>query len=130
MVMVRLLPILLAAAGLAAAGCGSAVPAAPVDSGIEGVATAGPTCPVAVAGQSCPPRPISAQVAVQDESGREVTRFTTAQDGHFKVSLPPGRYRLVQPPSPPMPRLIDPVPVTVVAGGYTSVQLDFDTGIR
>jgi hypothetical protein len=123
------LPLLLAAATLGS-GCGQGPGIPALDSGIEGVATAGPTCPVAVAGHYCPPKPISAVVAVHDGSGREVTRFTTGGDGRFRVSLAPGRYTLVQPPSPPMPRLLEPVPVTVTAGRYTSIQLDFDTGIR
>jgi len=126
----RLALAFMLAASLLGSGCGhnSGVPG--LDSGIEGVATAGPTCPVAVAGQYCPPKPISALVAVQDGSGREVTRFITGGDGRFRVPLAPGSYILVQPPSPPMPRLMQPVPVTVTAGRYTSIQLDFDTGIR
>jgi hypothetical protein len=73
-----------------------------------------------------------AEIAVRDaESGRVVTRFTSAADGRFRVDLPPGRYIL----DPGEPRLVsdpraEPVPVTVEPGRYTSVVVRFDSGVR
>jgi len=82
-------------------------------------------------GNPCPPRAISATVVVLDRSGHEVTRFTSATDGSFHVAVEPGAYTLIQPASPSRrPPDLKPVAVTVVAGRYTSVVLDFDTGIR
>jgi hypothetical protein len=68
---------------------------------------------------------------VVDPSGNEVTRFTSSADGSFRVPLAPGAYTLRQPASPSraLP-VLRPVTVQVVAGRYTSVVLDFDTGIR
>ncbi len=103
----------------------------PPNTGIQGIAEAGPQCPVVVRGQPCPPRPIAATVAVQDPTGAEVTRFTSGSDGRFQVSLPPGTYTLVEVPrSQGAFPTLKPVTVTVVAGQYTSVMLEFDTGIR
>ena len=116
-------------------GCGSVarlgVPSPTLDSGIDGTTQASPTCPVVRPGNPCPPRAISATVAVLDPSGHEVTRFTSSADGSFHVALAPGAYTLSQPASPSrvLPAL-RPVSVQVVAGRYTSVVLDFDTGIR
>jgi hypothetical protein len=120
---------------LALAACGSVarpgVPSPTPDSGIEGTTQASPTCPVVSPGNACPPRAISATVVVLDQAGHEVTRFTSGADGSFRVALTPGAYTLSQPTSPSrvLPRL-QPVRVQVVAGRYTSVVLDFDTGIR
>lgn len=116
--------------------CGAAQPAGQTGgptpgSGIEGRTQASPTCPVASVGNPCPPRTISATVAVLDGGGRQVTRFTSAADGTFRVPLPPGTYTLVQPPSSQRRTLVlRAVPVTVSSGRYTSLVLDFDTGIR
>src|SRR5438270_5552691 len=67
------------------------------DSGIQGTVTAGPTCPV----ESNPPipgcedRPLAATVIVRSPAtGAELTRFTSADDGTFRVSLIPGTYVL------------------------------------
>jgi hypothetical protein len=115
--------------------CGSVarpgVPSPTPDSGIEGTTQASPTCPIVMPGNPCPPRAISATVAVLDRSGHEVTRFTSSADGSFHLALAPGAYTLSQPASPSrVPPVLRPVSVQVVAGRYTSVVLDFDTGIR
>lgn len=122
---------------LALAACGSVArlglpsPTPSPDSGIEGHTQASPTCPVVVPNNPCPPRAISATVTVLDQAGHEVTRFTSAADGSFRVALAPGAYTLSQPPARPRPLpVLKPVRVTVVAGRYTSVLLDFDSGIR
>ena len=120
---------------LALSSCGSVprlgVPSPAPDSGIDGRTRGSPTCPIVMPGNPCPPRAISATVAVLDHGGQEVTRFTSAADGSFRVALAPGAYTLSQPASSShvLP-LLKPASVTVVAGRYTSVVLDFDTGIR
>lgn len=127
-------------AALALAACGAAGPLPPSASpsaapspasGIEGRTEASPTCPVARPGATCPPKAISATVAVLDGAGHEVTRFTSAGDGTFHVALRPGAYTLAQPPGRPRtPPTLRPVAVTVSAGQYTTLVLEFDTGIR
>jgi hypothetical protein len=124
---------LVAAAILTLAGCGpatttnaSAPPA--LDSGISGLTVAGPQCPVQIAGQPCPPKPVSARVVVEDAAGHQLTAFTSDPQGRFRFALPPGNYVLVS--NDPGGPLLKPVQVTVVAGRYGEIQLMFDTGIR
>jgi hypothetical protein len=130
----RVLPALavLTAVVLAACGAGAGpAPASPTPaSGIEGRTQASPTCPVETQGSPCPARPISAALVVEDATTREVARFTSAADGSFRVALEPGAYTLAQPPGAHVPPTLKPVPVTVRAGQYTPVVLNFDTGIR
>ena len=131
---------ILVALALASASCGavrpeagppSPSPVASADSGIEGRTEASPTCPVVRPGVVCPPRPISAAVAVLDGAGREVTRFTSAGDGSFRVALAPADYTLAQPRAAAhTPPTLRPVAATVRAGRYTSIVLEFDTGVR
>jgi hypothetical protein len=118
---------------LSVGGCGpdgatgSSGPAA--DSGISGLTVAGPQCPVQIAGQPCPPKPVSARVVVEDAAGHQVTAFTSDPQGRFRVQLPAGEYVLVS-SGDPGSLLLKPVQVTVLAGRYADVQLMFDTGIR
>ena len=115
----------------ALAGCGSHAPAATIASGVEGLVTIGPTCPVERINSPCPPRPIAATVIVRDSSGADVTRFVSGADGKFKVQLKPGRYTLVGTSngSSGLPRPI-PVNVVVVAATFATVNVEFDSGIR
>ena len=119
------------ALGWALAGCASSAAAATADTGVTGVVTVGPTCPVERINSPCPPRRAAAAVIVSDQSGVEVTRFVSGTDGSFKVQLKPGRYTLVGTSNSPggLPRPI-PVNVVVVAGSFTVVNVEFDSGIR
>lgn len=99
------------------------------DSGISGLTVAGPQCPVQIAGQPCPPKPVSARVVVEDAAGRQLTAFTSDAQGQFRLPLPPGDYVLVSSGDPGGP-FLKPEPVTVVAGRYVELQLMLDTGIR
>jgi hypothetical protein len=122
---------LLAALVLLGTACGAAAPASRPQSGIEGVTQASPACPVERLDSPCPARRFSTTMAVRDGTGHEVTRFTSAADGSFRVALPPGAYTLARPPTPArVPPTLQPVAVTVRAGRYTHVVLDFDSGIR
>ena len=103
--------------------------------GIVGTAVAGPVCPVErVDDPNCAPRPVAnALVIVRTLDGTEVARTLTDASGAFRVPVPPGTYTVegAQPqqqgrfPMPPAPE-----PVTVVADSLSSVELNFDTGIR
>jgi hypothetical protein len=99
-----------------------------LDSGITGTAVAGPQCPVERPGSPCPPRPVSADITVRDGSGVQVTIFTTAVDGTFRVPLPPGTYTLLT-TGVALP-LLQPQQVSVESGRFTEVMLELDTGIR
>ena len=110
--------------------CGEA-PLARAGTGIQGMVQVGPTCPVERINSPCPPRPMKATVLVQDASGHEVMRFTSGSDGRFKVDLPAGTYTLLglPPAGQSLPRPI-PSAVSVRQGVYTTVVVQYDSGIR
>jgi len=101
--------------------------------GIGGVALAGPVCPVEriPPDPTCAPRPVAnATIVIRDPGGLEVARIVTVADGSFFTELAAGDY-LVEPQ--PVEGLMGTAPaanVTVFDGQPTSVQLDYDTGIR
>ena len=101
-------------------------------SGITGLITLGPLCPVERIENPCPDRPYQASVTVeQAQSGRPVTELTSGLDGRFVVALARGDYRLVprNPDGRALPRA-EPVSVTVPPGSFVEVLIAFDTGIR
>lgn len=119
----------LASLALAAgAGSSAATTPRPVDSGIKGRVLLGPTCPVERQGHPCV-RPYETTLAVYP-AGRSdrVATFRSGRDGHFRVALAAGRYRL-QATHAGLPRL-QPLFVTVLRDRFTSVTVTFDTGIR
>jgi len=101
-------------------------------SGIEGLVSIGPQCPVMEVGVPCPDRPYQAEIKVLEAvSGRVVATFESGVDGRFRVDLPPGRYVL----DPGEPLLVDEpraekITIDVEAGGYTEVTVRFDSGVR
>ena len=115
---------------LAIAACGTQ-PAAQPGTGIQGMVQVGPTCPVERINSPCPPHPLAATIVVRDGTGAEVTRFHSGADGRFKVDLRSGTYTLVGLTigSSSLPRPI-PTSATVTQGVYTSVNIEYDSGIR
>ncbi|TME58008.1 MAG: carboxypeptidase regulatory-like domain-containing protein [Chloroflexi bacterium] len=128
--MKRIVASIILAGAMAACGSQAAQPAPP-GTGIQGMVQAGPTCPVERINSPCPPHPLAATVVVRDGTGAEVTRFHSGSDGRFKVDLRPGTYNLLglMIGSSFLPRPI-PTSVTVSAGAYTSVNVEYDSGIR
>ncbi|MDD5527604.1 MAG: hypothetical protein PHO56_01340 [Patescibacteria group bacterium] len=101
-------------------------------SGITGVSLIGPVCPVEriPPDPACAPRPYPALVIVKSADGtKEITRFNTDQNGKFKIGLPPGNYLLEPQGNNVYPRGIAQT-VLVKAGVFTSVNVNFDSGIR
>lgn len=123
-------PLLAIAMVLAIAACGSS-PAAAHGTGVRGIVEVGPTCPVERLNSPCASRPLAATVVFRDSAGREVTRVQAGADGRFTVDLLPGTYSVigVNPGSAIFPRPI-PTSVTVVAGRYTPLIVQYDSGIR
>jgi len=109
-------------------------PPAGDSSGINGVALAGPQCPVERPDSPCPDRPVAnAEIDIYNpDRARKITAVFTDNDGRFQVDLAPGDYYLEpQPPDPSRPFPIgSPQTVTVHAGEYTDVTVSYDTGIR
>ena len=124
LLLVSLLAVLLAA-------CGSSTTSAPPGTGIKGTVILGPTCPVEQVGQPPCVTPLAATVAITSaEDGSVVARVSSGADGTFSVDVPPGDYVIVpQPVGDPFP-VGQPVEVTVQAGAYAQVEVDYDTGIR
>jgi hypothetical protein len=81
--------------------------------------------------QPCPDRPFAGEVSVRDGSGSVVADAHADAAGHFQVGLAAGTYQLVPvSPHPGMPPFGKPQSVTVVAGAYSQVTLEYDSGIR
>jgi hypothetical protein len=101
--------------------------------GIVGVALAGPVCPVETVppDPDCAPRPVAdAVVLIRESGGSEVARVTTAADGSFFAALSAGDYLVEPQPVEGMMGTASVLEVTVSEGLAAQVQLDYDTGIR
>lgn len=141
---VRTALLMIAALGLAIAGCGgpstSASPspspsaaAAAGRTGIGGTATAGPVCPVEKVppDPACAPHPVAGAVLViRDASGSEVARVTTGADGAFLAELRPGGYAVEPQPADGLMGTPGPQSVTVNQGVMSTIKVVYDTGIR
>jgi hypothetical protein len=98
----------------------------PTDSGIAGKATIGPTCPLEQPGQPPCVASYNGPVVVM-HGARTITTFRTNTDGTFKMNLKPGRYTLTSAGVRPT---LQPVEVIVRPHAYTTIDLEFDSGIR
>ncbi len=98
-------------------------------SGIYGVATLGPTCPVERPGQTCT-APFVGTIELVRQAGdsAEITSVNTNQDGSFRVSLAPGDY--VAERTDTKIFNLSKTKIQVVDNQFTKVNIEFDTGIR
>ena len=116
-----LLAVALAAVAYAYAssGSGSGTPA----SGLFGRATLGGPCPVSLEVQtSCREHPVRASIRVMRGSGRVAT-VRSGRAGRFRVSLAPGKYRLV--PQPVGSSHAAPLKVQVPDGSFVRVDVRY-----
>jgi hypothetical protein len=99
--------------------------------GISGIATAGPTCPVAQPNDpACADRPVAgATIHVFDSTGLEFETLDNDARVAFVVTQAPGRYRVVADKNAGFMGTPPPMDVTVETG-LAIVQLPYDTGIR
>jgi hypothetical protein len=101
------------------------------DSGVRGLVTIGPMCPVVQEDTPCPDEPYEATIVVEDGSGDEVATAQSGADGRFELALAPGSYTLVpQSPDAGTPPFADEQQVDVREGAYTEVTISYDSGIR
>jgi len=109
--------------------CAPEVP--PPGSGVMGIVTRGPLCPVQQLGVPCPDEPYSATLVVLDSANAEVARTTSGTDGRYAIALAAGSYTMVplSPPGVPFPTA-GRVDFDVVAGQWTVLDISYDTGIR
>ena len=101
--------------------------------GIGGVVTAGPVCPVEKnpPDPRCAPRPVDGAIlVVRNAAGTEVARVTTTADGTFFAELPGGFYVVMPQPAKGLLGTPDPQSVTVADGAAVRLDLSYDTGIR
>ena len=108
----------------------SAQTPSPGESGIEGTITIGP----ANAGPTRIDVPNSVPLAnaafsVENENGA-VKSFTTDAQGRFRVSLPPGHYKISMPGRKTGIGRFGPFEADVVEGRMTNVSWECDSGIR
>ena len=128
-------PVILIGLFLSVAGCGVQGESAALNSvgdgetGLQGIVLRGPIQPVCTIDQPCD-APFSAAFVVS-QGDQEIARFRSDSAGHFKVALPPGGYSVVPEESAPLmfPQF-QRHEVEVGSEGYTTVTLQFDTGIR
>src|SRR2546421_303621 len=102
-----------------------------VDSGVTGVVTLGPTCPVERPGDpNCRDRAYATTLkVVRARDHALVKRFASRSDGRFRVHLVTGRYLIEKASGGALPSL-SPTPVRVGRPRFTRVDLQFDSGIR
>ena len=108
-------------------------PAGAGQTGVGGVVTAGPVCPVEKnpPDPACAPRPVDGAILLfRDAAGKEVARTTTAVDGTFFADLPGGFYVVVPQPVKGLLGTPGPQAVTVTDGAAVRLALGYDTGIR
>ena len=68
-------------------------------SGVAGLVTLGPNCPVIQQDNPCPDTPFEAELVITTSEGVEVTRTSSGTDGRYRVAVVPGEYVIV-PQSP------------------------------
>jgi hypothetical protein len=106
----------------------------PPPSGIRGTVLLGPTCPV----ESSPGAndavpcltPYAATLVVLDNEGVKVATVTSGDDGKFQIELAPGDYVVTPESGTDSYPIAQPQSVTVSAGIYTEIEVNYDTGIR
>ena len=114
-------------APLILAGCHEQVPPG---TGIRGVVTLGPACPVETVTSPCPDPPFRGDVLATASDGSTTTATTDAQ-GRFVMDLREGSYVVIAiTPNGSGPPTPIPKTVRVDAGAYTQVTLEVDSGIR
>ena len=109
----------------------SATPGGTPSSGIQGIVTVGPQCPVVQAESPCPDTPFKGKVQVS-QSGKGVLAQVQADAiGGYRFALAPGTY-VVEPvlPGSGGPPTALPRTVVVHADAFTQADLSVDTGIR
>ncbi len=106
-------------------------PAARGTSGIDGLVTLGPMCPVVRVDQQCPDRPYEAVLVVRTAGGQTISTVKSNAAGRFTLDVSPGRY-VIEPQLVGTSRLpfAAPVDVTVPPTGRAAVTIAYDTGIR
>jgi hypothetical protein len=100
----------------------------PVTTGLTGTITRGPVTPVCRVGVPCS-APVAGSFSVVQGTTR-VAVFQSDSAGRFTVMLSPGTYTIAPADASVSRPMRQVKTVTVGAKGMTTVQIEFDTGIR
>jgi hypothetical protein len=99
------------------------------DSGVQGEVRIGPINPVEQPGRQND-APYAATLRIKRASdGKLVAETRSSADGSFRAFLPPDDYILEPVNGDPLPTA-QPQDFTVAPGRFTSVRVDYDSGIR
>jgi Prealbumin-like fold domain len=100
------------------------------ESGIEGVITISPAKPGPIRANAAASMPLANATFVVEKNNGEVTSFITDDQGRFRVSLPPGHYKISLKGRKSSIGRFGPFEADVAAGKMTNVQWECDSGIR
>jgi hypothetical protein len=100
-----------------------------LNSGIEGLVTLSPTCPMVINDVDCSDRPYRATIDVLNAHNEIVGEIQSDTSGHFQKYLQPGTY-ILRPESSVSPPYAAEQTVTVKENQMTKVTINYDSGIR
>jgi len=100
------------------------------ESGIEGVITISPANPGPIRADAPGSVPLANATFAVEKNNGEVTSFITDDHGRFRVSLPPGHYKISLNRRKTTIGHFGPFEADVMSGKMTNVQWECDSGIR
>ena len=102
----------------------------PLNSGVRGVVTAGPQCPVIIQGSPCPDQPWQGAVRITTGAGEIVRTVQTDDRGRFEVPLSEGSYEVIAEGEQDRLATASSQTVKVSRDEWVEIMLTVDTGIR
>jgi hypothetical protein len=100
------------------------------ESGIEGVITISPANPGPIRAGAAGSLPLANATFVVENQKSEATSFSTDGQGRFRLSLPPGHYKVSLQGRKTTIGRFGPFEADVAPGKMTNVQWECDSGIR
>jgi Carboxypeptidase regulatory-like domain len=100
------------------------------ESGIEGVITISPANPGPTRVDDAASKPLANATFAVEKNNGEVTSFITDEQGRFRLSLPPGHYKISLKGRKSSIGSFGPFEADVALGKMTNVQWECDSGIR